>query len=147
MLNELVRHTRVIEIVGDMIRVEAGGAALGDMAVVDNLTGEEGITLDDFVMWQKSMLLDMVFLQQDAFDAVDASMPQERQLESFQILKGLIEASYNFKDKDGAREFFTRLTGIYKNFNYSAPETPEYSRFRKEIDDLVAEYKRGTVAA
>ena len=37
------------------------------------VTGEEGITLEDYVTYQKSLFLDMVYLQQDAFDQVDAS--------------------------------------------------------------------------
>ena len=39
MLDALVRHTSVLEIVGDMIRVRATGVALGDLAVVENLDG------------------------------------------------------------------------------------------------------------
>ena len=100
------------------------------------VTGEEGITEEDFITWQKSLLLDMVYLQQDAFDAVDACMSRERQLESFQLLKGLIDATYNFKDKDGARSFFTELTSHYKNWNYSAPGSAEFDIYRKEILDL-----------
>ena len=37
--NELVRHTRVLEIVGDMVRVQASDVALGDLAVVENIDG------------------------------------------------------------------------------------------------------------
>ena len=40
MLTDFVRHTRVIEIVGDIIRVSATGAALGDLAIVDGGAGE-----------------------------------------------------------------------------------------------------------
>ena len=104
------------------------------------VTGEEGITVEDYVIWQKATLLDMVYLQQDAFDDVDVSMPRERQLESFQLLKGLIQRDYRFHDKDEARDFFTRITGLYKNFNYSPRESPEYGRYRKEIEDLAAKY-------
>ena len=104
------------------------------------VTGEEGITMEDYILWQKATLLDMVFLQQDAFDEVDASMPLERQQESFQILKGLIQREYRFGDKDEAREFFTRLTGLYKNFNYAVPESPEYQRYNQEIEELAAKY-------
>jgi V/A-type H+-transporting ATPase subunit B len=39
MIQEIVRHTRVLEIVGDMIRVRAKGVALGDLAVVENWDG------------------------------------------------------------------------------------------------------------
>ncbi len=102
------------------------------------VTGEEGITLEDFVTWQKSMLLDMVYLQQDAFDDVDVSMPQERQLESFRLLKTLIDHDYNFADKDAARDYFTRLTGLYKNLNYSPSGSAEYERFRRQIEELEA---------
>jgi V/A-type H+-transporting ATPase subunit B len=40
MLDALIRHTRVLEIVGDMIRVRATDVALGDLAVVENADGE-----------------------------------------------------------------------------------------------------------
>lgn len=43
MLDELIRHTRVLDIMGDMIRVEAGGVFLGDMAMVDNPDGESSL--------------------------------------------------------------------------------------------------------
>jgi V/A-type H+-transporting ATPase subunit B len=39
MLVELVSKTRILEIVGDMIRVEAEGVALGDLATVRNVDG------------------------------------------------------------------------------------------------------------
>ena len=40
MFPELTRHTRVLEIVGDTIRVKAEGAAFGDLAIVENVDGE-----------------------------------------------------------------------------------------------------------
>jgi V/A-type H+-transporting ATPase subunit A len=105
------------------------------------VTGEEGITEEDYVKWQKSVLLDMVFLQQDAFDSVDAAMPRERQLESFNLLKELIDSDFRFKDKDEARTFFTRLTSLYKNWNYSAPDSPDYDRLLREIADLADQFR------
>jgi V/A-type H+-transporting ATPase subunit A len=39
------------------------------------VTGEEGVTLEDFLLYQKAQFVDMVYLQQDAFDDVDASVP------------------------------------------------------------------------
>jgi V/A-type H+-transporting ATPase subunit A len=100
------------------------------------VTGEEGITLEDFVEWQKSVLLDMVYLQQDAFDEVDAAVTRERQLMSFRLLRELIEANYVFESKDEARDFFTRLTGQYKNWNYSALGTPDADRFYAEMQSM-----------
>ena len=77
------------------------------------------------------------------FDAVDASMSIERQQKSFRLLKGLIEADYRFTDKDAARDLFTKITGVYKNLNYSPEESQEYQRSQKEIADLAAEYSIG----
>jgi V/A-type H+-transporting ATPase subunit A len=102
------------------------------------VTGEEGITPEDFVTYQKALLLDMIYLQQDAFDAVDSSMPLERQLESFRLVKGLIDRDYELPDKEQVRNFFTRLTGLYKNLNYSAKESSQYADFSKQIDQLLA---------
>jgi V/A-type H+-transporting ATPase subunit A len=107
------------------------------IAQMMQVTGEEGITIEDYVKWQKALLLDMVYLQQDAFDDVDASMPLERQLESFRLVRGIIDRELRFDDKEKAREFFTRLTGLYKNLNYSAAGTDEYEDYRRQIDTLL----------
>ncbi|MFC5050261.1 V-type ATP synthase subunit A [Rubritalea spongiae] len=103
------------------------------------VTGEEGISLDDFLIWQKSNLLDMVYLQQDAFDKVDVSMSRKRQLESFYFLKMLIDRKYDFNTKEDARTFFTKLTGLYKNWNYSAEGSEEYGRYQTEMTVLAEE--------
>jgi V/A-type H+-transporting ATPase subunit A len=100
------------------------------------VTGEEGITISDYILWQKGILLDMAYLQQDAFDEVDSSMPRERQLESISLLKKVIDKEYLFKDKDEARELFTRLTGLYKNFNYSHYKSAEYQKYIQEIQQV-----------
>jgi V/A-type H+-transporting ATPase subunit A len=104
------------------------------------VTGEEGITQEDFVVWQKSLLLDMVYLQQDAFDDIDSCTPRERQLISFRLLKKLIDTDYQFKDKDVARDFFTELTNIYKNWNYSAFDSNEFANYRNEIIALACQH-------
>jgi V/A-type H+-transporting ATPase subunit A len=105
------------------------------------VTGEEGILLEDYIKWQKSVLVDMVYLQQDAFDHIDASMPLERQAQSFRFLKTIVDCHYDFADRDLAREFFTRLTSLYRNWNYSSPDSVEYGRYRTQISELVESHK------
>ncbi|MDM4018259.1 V-type ATP synthase subunit A [Roseiconus lacunae] len=109
------------------------GDAINQMMQV---TGEEGITLEDYVTWQKSVLVDMAYLQQDAFDEVDAFMPRDRQLESLRLLKSIVYQNYDFKSRDEARDYFTKVTGTYKNWNYSASGTPDYERLKSEIEEL-----------
>ena len=100
------------------------------------VTGEEGITLDDFVRYQKSLFIDMVYLQQDGFDAVDAAVPLERQREAFALLQRLIQRNYHFKSKEDAREYFTRLTGLAKNLNYAESGSADHRRLIAEIEEL-----------
>jgi V/A-type H+-transporting ATPase subunit A len=85
----------------------------------------------------------MVYLQQDAFDVIDACMPRERQLASFGVLKKLVAADFKFPDKNAARDFFTKLTGLYKNWNYSRPDSPDYDRYARDIEQLAAQYLPG----
>lgn len=129
--------------VGDVKRMQALLERGDTIYQMMQVTGEEGITLEDYVDWQKSVLIDMVYLQQDAFDEVDACMSRERQKESFRLLKNLIDGVYQFKDKDAARDFFTRLTGLYKNWNYSHPDSAKFGKYRADIEGLATANQGG----
>jgi V/A-type H+-transporting ATPase subunit A len=110
------------------------------------VTGEEGITLNDYVTYQKSLLLDMAYLQQDAYDQVDVSVPLERQREVFSLVHGLMQRDYPFKDKVEAHRFFTQLTGLLKNLNYTPRDAVEYTGYVAQIDDLVKTLGRAPTA-
>lgn len=131
--NELDPHW--VDDVKRLMQVLRDGDTIYQMMQV---TGEEGITLDDFVLWQKAYFLDLVYLQQDAFDAVDAAMPRARQKDSFILLRDIIAREYTFETKDEARDFFTKLAGLYKNLNYSPSGSPEYQSYYDQITALVA---------
>ncbi|MGB7933501.1 MAG: V-type ATP synthase subunit A, partial [Gammaproteobacteria bacterium] len=100
------------------------------------VTGEEGVTTEDYVTYQKALFLDMVYLQQDAYDKVDASVSLDRQRLAFTRVHALVSREYAFADKAAVRDYFTRLTGLFKNFNYAATDTPEYQRLLQDIDAL-----------
>lgn len=101
------------------------------------VTGEEGITIEDYTDWQKAVIIDMVYLQQDAYDAVDISMPRERQVESFKLLKSIVDRTYQFEDKEKSRDFFTKITSFYKNLNYSSYNSTEYGDYKNKIINLL----------
>lgn len=104
------------------------------------VVGEEGVTLTDFVTWQKATLVDMAYLQQDAFDSVDVSMPIERQREAFQLVERIVGATVATTDRDALRKLFTELTGLLKNLNYSPRDSAEFGRYRGEIEQLLAKH-------
>ncbi|MGD0958644.1 MAG: V-type ATP synthase subunit A [Methylomonas sp.] len=103
------------------------------------VAGEEGITLKDFVSYQAANFLDMVYLQQDAYDEVDVAVPIMRQKENFKKIVELLSADYRFANQDEARDYFTHLTGLFKNLNYAPTGTAEYSRLMANINQVYEE--------
>ncbi len=118
-----------------------------DVLQMMQVTGEEGITTDDFVVYQKALFLDMVYLQQDAFDKVDVTVPVERQKQMFLLCKRLIDRNYPFISKDHVRDFFTRLTGLFKNMNYSKSGTEDFQKYWQQIEELEKDCIAGKVWA
>ncbi|MEE4279069.1 MAG: V-type ATP synthase subunit A [Halieaceae bacterium] len=100
------------------------------------VTGEEGVTIPDYVTYQKALLVDTVFLQQDAFDSVDASTPMKRQKLVFDRLFDIVRRERAFADKAEVRDYFLRLAGLLRNFNYAAEASPDYGRLLRELDAM-----------
>jgi V/A-type H+-transporting ATPase subunit A len=121
------------EAVHEMLQLLKQGDSVYQMIQV---TGEEGITLEDFIVYQQAMFLDNVYLQQDAFDDVDVAVPMPRQKESFKKIGELLRLDYQFADQDAARNYFTRLTGLFKNLNYAPMNSGEYRELLQKIDAL-----------
>lgn len=101
------------------------------------VTGEEGVTAADFVTQQQALFVDMVYLQQDAFDDVDASVPVERQRLTFERVYKAAMGDVTFESKSEARAAFTELTGAFKNFHYEAEGSPRYVELLGDIDQLI----------
>ncbi|MCC7334205.1 MAG: V-type ATP synthase subunit A [Pirellulaceae bacterium] len=107
------------------------------IAQMMQVTGEEGISVEDYVTYQNALFLDMVYLQQDAYDSVDVSVPMARQVEMFELCQKMIRREYTFADKEQVRAFYLKLTGLFKNLNASPSGSEAYDRFRREIDAMV----------
>ncbi|MBY5935031.1 V-type ATP synthase subunit A [Tateyamaria omphalii] len=102
------------------------------------VTGEEGVTLEDYVTYQKALFVDMIYLQQDAFDGVDSCVPLERQQRVFALMQRVVDAPMPLDDKDAIRAWFTEVTGLFKNFHYAADATPEYKALLGQIEAKIA---------
>lgn len=124
-----------VEQVQEMQQLLVQGEAVQQMMQV---TGEEGVTLQDYILYHQSVCLDQVYLQQDAFDDVDVSVPLSRQQEVFALLRDSLLKLPEFSDKEEVREHFTRLTGLFRNLNYTRADSPEYGRYLAEIKTLVS---------
>lgn len=103
------------------------------------VTGEEGISMDDFVIHQKAQFLDTVYLQQDAFDPVDVATPLDRQQAMLQLVRDVTEREFMFDDKEEARAFFVRLTAAFRNLNYSATDSSDYGKYHSSICSMLTD--------
>jgi V/A-type H+-transporting ATPase subunit A len=102
-----------------------------------DVVGEEGTSLADFSVYLKAEFLDAVYLQQNAFDKVDAYNTIERQVYTFKKVFQILEKDIVAKDKDDARNIFFRLTSLVKNWNSSVWQSEEWKQFEIQINDFL----------
>jgi len=104
------------------------------MAVV----GEEGTSTDDFVIALKADFFDSCYLQQNAFDEVDAATPADRQRFVFDRILAVLELDLDIADKTDARRTMVTITDLFRNWNYAAADGDEYRRILGDIETFIA---------
>jgi V/A-type H+-transporting ATPase subunit A len=107
------------------------------------VVGEEGTSLDDYVIYLKGDFLDAVYFQQNSFDAVDSSVSPERQDYIFRIILKILASQFSFPDKNEARSWFNRLRQKFLDYNGSEWKSERFSSLEKEIEAIVAERSGG----
>ncbi len=122
--------------VADARRVLRQGIEVNQMMKV---VGEEGTSIDDFVVYLKSEFLDAAYLQQNSFHDIDGATDAERQKYVFAKIHGILLAKVFFPDKDSARKWFLQLTSVTKDWNYAAMDTEEFKQLEQRIDSMLAE--------
>ena len=111
------------------------GAEVGQMMKV---VGEEGTSLDDFILYLKSEFLDSVYLQQNSFDEVDAAADVERQTYVFKLLLKVLGSDFVLESKDDARGYFNQLRQKFIDWNYSVWQGDEFKKNEADIQQLYA---------
>ena len=113
-----------------------------EVAQMMKVVGEEGTSLDDYVDYQKGELIDYVYLQQNSFDPVDASVSVKRQKELFGILSDFVLGSYNLKDKSDTRRFFNTIRQAFLDLNSIEEGTAEYGEKMNDLKEKIKERAR-----
>ena len=101
------------------------------------VVGEEGITVDDLVVYLKGELYDFAYLQQNAFDKKDAYCPFKRQIILFEVIQRIFDAPFSFNEHDEARNFFLSLQSEIKNMNFMPFESDGYRKANKTIEHRI----------
>jgi V/A-type H+-transporting ATPase subunit A len=110
-----------------------------DVNQMMKVVGEEGTALDDFVLYLKAEYLDAVYLQQDAYNAVDAATGAERQKYVFQRIHRILGTKMKFPVKDDARRFFQQLVQVTRDWNRAEWNTEAFRRIEQQIDKMLVE--------
>ena len=103
-----------------------------------NILGDDGVPMSYHVNFWKSELVDFVILQQDAFDAIDALTPLERQRFMLDLVLEICEKDYEFEDFEKCREFFKELINELRQMNYSAFESEQFSSYNETVKKMIA---------
>ena len=102
------------------------------------VVGEEGVALEDMVLYLKADLYEICYLQQNAFDREDCYFSMERQIESFRLIQTIFDAHFHFDTHDEARSYFLNLQNEVRNLNYLPFRSDRYAeavhRIRKIIE-------------
>lgn len=102
------------------------------------VVGEEGTSLDDFIVYLKGEFLDAVYFQQNSFDEVDAAASVERQEYVFKKIITVMGSDFALETKDDARSYFNQLRQKFIDWNYSEWEGESFKKNEKDIDELYA---------
>ncbi len=112
------------------------GDEIGSMMKV---VGEEGTSLEDYIIYLKSEMLDAVYLQQNSFDLTDANCTTARQRYVTDKLIYILGSEYALDNKDDARSFFNRMRQKFIDWNYTEFESEAFSKAEAEIDAMYAD--------
>lgn len=148
-IDPLISWSKYISQVAHLLEKKAPGWASMVSAAQDMLehgdeiskrmevVGEEGIAIEDMIVYLKAELFDFSYLQQNSFDPEDAYCPLDRQIALFQLIYTIFKKSFWFHSHDEARKYFLGLQNRIKNMNFLAYNSEEYQGTFAAIEQLV----------
>ncbi len=107
------------------------------------VVGEEGTSIEDYVIFLKGDLVDSVYFQQNSFDEVDAAVKPERQKYVFAKLLFILGSKFTFTDKNEARTWFNKLRQKFLDYNGSPWKSERFDKLESEIDSAVKGQSKG----
>lgn len=149
-IDPLISWTKYLEKVGEILgegwtdMVKKADRFLREGSEISKrmeVVGEEGTSLDDFVIYLKSELFEICYLQQNAFDKEDAYCQIDRQRELFYLIVSIFDKKFSFESLDNARDYFLSLQNEIKNMNYIPFESDEYKKRFHKVKKQIEEAK------
>lgn len=110
-----------------------------DAAEQINILGDDGVPMSYHETFWKSELLDFVFLQQDAFDAVDSLCPLERQKYMLNLILDICDRKFEFNDFEDCRNFFKEMINDLRQMNYTDFHSEDFEKYNSQLSKLLEE--------
>ncbi len=104
-----------------------------EMADQINILGDDGVPMSYHEAFWKSELIDFAFLQQDAFDAIDALCPLERQKFMLDLILALCDRPYEFENFDECRVYFKDMINTLRQMNYTKFQSAEFKEYEQQL--------------
>ena len=104
-----------------------------EMADQINILGDDGVPMSYHEAFWKSELVDFAFLQQDAFDNVDALCPMERQKYMLDCLLDICDRSFEFENFEECRNYFKDLINTLRQMNYTEFQSPKFHEYEQQL--------------
>ena len=102
-----------------------------------NILGDDGVPMNYHEVFWKSELVDFVILQQDAFDAVDALCPIERQKFMLSLVLEICDHDFEFENFEECRKFFKELINTLRQMNYSEFHSEAFENYYQQIKNIL----------
>ena len=106
------------------------------------VVGEEGTSLEDYIVYQKGEFIDSVYLQQNSFDPVDSMVSVDRQRLSFSVLYDILTSSFNLSDKKDVRAFFNELRQRFLDWNSTAESDSAFEERKNAVVSFYQERRK-----
>ncbi len=110
-----------------------------DAAEQINILGDDGVPMSYHETFWKSELLDFVFLQQDAFDAVDSLCGLERQKFMLNLILGICGRQFEFENFEECRNFFKEMINDLRQMNYTEFHSEDFEKYNSQLSKLLEE--------
>ena len=109
-----------------------------EMADQINILGDDGVPMSYHEAFWKSELIDFAFLQQDAFDAIDALTPLERQKFMLDLILALCDRPFEFDNFDECRNFFKELINTLRQMKYTEFKGEKFNAYEQQLRQYLA---------
>ena len=109
-----------------------------EMADQINILGDDGVPMSYHEAFWKSELIDFAFLQQDAFDEVDALCPISRQKFMLDLILDICDRHFEFDDFEQCRNYFKQLINVLRQMNYSKFDSEQFKDYQQQLSKLLS---------